>query len=307
MIADPTLLGTSGDVRLSFNIISDISQLLTYHFMVNALIAGTVVAVSASVVGWFMVLRRQTFAGHTLAVIGFPGAAGATLLGIGIEPGYFAACIAGAAIIGVLPRARSGGTRISESAVIGTLQAFALASGVLFVNLSHGFLNSTTALLFGSFLGITNTQVLVLSGVCGAVLIVMAVIGRPLLFSSVDADVADVLGIPVRWCSIAFLILLGGAVAQASTMTGSLLVFALLVMPSSAAQHLTANPARSLVLSIVIGVAITWLGLAAAYFSPYPVGFCLTAFGFAAYLAAIGIEHAHDTWTSAHGIRRSVA
>ncbi len=278
----------------SFNIVSDLYQLFGYHFMVNAFISGTVVAIGASAIGWFMVLRGQTFAGHTLAVIGFPGAAGAALLGIPVAFGYFAACIAGALVIGALPQTPSGRARGSGSAAIGTLQAFALASGVLFMSLSRGFLNQTTALLFGSFLGISNSQVIVLAVVCLVALAGLVAIGRPLFFASVDHDVASARGVPVRMLTMAFMILLGLAVASASQITGSLLVFALLVMPSAAAQRLTSSAKVSLLISVAIGVATTWCALGAAYFSPYPVGFYLTTFGFCFYLLALGIE-----WTRA--------
>src|SRR6476469_9181566 len=129
--------------------------------MVNAFRAGTVVAVVAAVVGWFMVLRAQTFAGHTLSVVGFPGAAGAVWLGASASLGFFAFCIGAALLISTLPRT-TGGRFSEESAVIGTLQSFALACGLLFVSLYSGFLNGVTALLFGNFLGITDGQVVTL-------------------------------------------------------------------------------------------------------------------------------------------------
>jgi len=278
----------------SINVFADIAQLFTYHFMVNAFVAGTIVAICASVIGWFMVLSHQTFAGHTLAVIGFPGAAGAALLGISITLGYFAACFAGAVVIGLVPRSSSGRSRGSESAVIGTLQAFALACGVLFVSLFHGFLNQMTSLLFGSFLGITNDQVLILAVVCGVAISGVAIIGRPLFFASIDPDVASARGVPVRSLSLIFMILLGLAVAEASQITGSLLVFALLVMPSATAQRLTNSTKLSLLISMLTGIATTWCALSAAYFSIFPVGFYLTTFGFSFYLLALGIEWARN-------------
>ena len=286
-------LGSIGDHR-ALGLLSGLGQMFTYHFMVNAFVAGTAVAIGASVVGWFMVLRRQTFAGHTLAVIGFPGAAGAALLGLSATFGYFAICVAGAIVIGLVPRSTTGRAGGSDSAVIGTLQAFALASGVLFISLYRGFLNQLTALLFGSFLGITNTQVLVLGVVCVVAVMGLVVVGRPLFFASIDADVAAVRGVPVRLLSIIFMILLGLAVAEASQITGSLLVFALLVMPSATAQRLTENVGLSLVISMVTGILTTWCALSAAYFSVYPVGFYLTSFGFAFYLVALGIERSRD-------------
>ena len=129
---------------LSWDLSSDLRQLFEFHFMVNAYRAGTVVAVVAGAMGWFMVLRRQTFAGHTLAVTAFPGAAGAIWLGSSATLGYFAATIVCAVAIAAVPRSTATRTNSQEAAVIGTVQAFALACGALFVSLYKGFLNSVT-------------------------------------------------------------------------------------------------------------------------------------------------------------------
>ena len=203
----------AGQPGLSWNLVEDVRQLLLYPFMVNALRAGTIVAVVAGALGWYMVLRRQAFAGHTLAIVSFPGAAAAILIGISATAGYFIAAIAAAIVIAAVPRSLGGRARSSESAVIGTVQAFALACGALFVSLYGGFLNSLTDLLFGSFLGISSSQVLTLLTVAALALAVLAVIGRPLFFATVDPDVAAARGVPVRLLGTIFLILLGCAAA----------------------------------------------------------------------------------------------
>lgn len=263
--------------------------MFAYHFMVNAFRAGTVVAVVAGAVGWFMVLRRQAFAGHTLAVVGFPGAAGAVWLGLSAPWGYFGFCLATAGLIAALPYGTRQG-RSEESAGIGVIQAFALACGFLFVSLYRGFLNGLNALLFGSFLGITDAQVATLLVVGVVALGVLAAAARPLLFASIDPDVASARGVPVRALSVLFLVLLGLTVAEVSQITGTLLVFALLVMPPATAQLLTVRPGRSLALAVGIGVAVTWAALAVAYRSPYPIGFWVTTFAFAAYVGAAVVK-----------------
>lgn len=278
---------------LSWNLVTDVRELLTYPFMVNALEAGTAVAVMAGAIGWFMVLRRQTFAGHTLAVIAFPGAAGASLAGLPLAAGYFGACVAGALALAGVSADRSG-SHSRESAATGTVQAFALGLGFLFVGLYHGLLNGLDALLFGTFLGITGTQAQTLMGVAAGALLLLAVAGRPLLFASVDGDVARAAGVPVRALSLGFLLLLGLAVAATSQITGALLVFALLVAPAATAQQLTARPLRGLVLSVAIGLVVTWLGLALAYFSIYPAGFFITSLAFAAYVSARVVRAVKD-------------
>jgi len=256
-----------------------------YPFMVNAFRAGTLVAVTAGVIGWFMVLRRQTFAGHTLALIGFPGAAGATLIGVSAQLGFYAFCVTGALVIAALPVAHGNGFR-EETAVIGTLQAFALASGFLFVSLYHGNLNGIDALLFGSFLGITSAQVAGLAALTAASVGAIAAMARPLLFASIDRDVAAARGVPVRALSIAFLVVLGVAAAATSQITGALLVFALLVLPAATAQRVTARPALGGVLAVAIAVLVTWAGLTLGYYSDYPIGFYVTSLAFGLYVLA---------------------
>jgi zinc/manganese transport system permease protein len=266
----------------SWDLLADIRDMWSYLGMVNAFRAGTVVAVLAALIGWFMVLRRQSFAGHTLAVVGFPGAAAAELLGIGLSVGYFAFCILAALVIANLPQ-RAGRGYTEESAVIGTVQAFALASGMLFIALYKGFLNGTNALLFGSFLGITSTQVLTLAAVAVAALAVLAVIGRPLLFASIDTDVARAHGVPTQALGTIFLVLLGAAAAEVSQITGALLVFALLVLPPATAQLITPRPVYSLGLSVGLALVTVWVALFIAYYSPYPIGFWLSTIAFSLY------------------------
>ena len=231
-----------------------------------------------------MVLRRQSFAGHTFAVVSFPGAAGAILIGVSATIGYFGAAIAAAVVIAAIPRPASGQPSQQESAVIGTVQAFALACGALFVSLYGGFLNSLTGLLFGTFLGVSDQQVVVLLLVAGVVLACLGAVARPLFFASIDPDVARARGVPVGLLSAGFLVLLASAAAEVSQITGALLVFALLVMPAASAQQVTARPALSFALTIVFGLVIVWLGLIIAYFSVYPVGFFVTSIGFGLYV-----------------------
>ena len=276
---------------LSWNPLTDLNGLFAYHFMVNALIAGTVVAISASAIGWFMVIRRQTFSGHTLAVVAFPGAAGAILVGLPALAGYYAACLVGALVL-ALVSASDTRSLSSESAAIGTVQAFGLALGFLFVSLYGGLLSGYEALLFGTFLGITDHQVMILIAVSVCALVILAAIGRPLYFASIDGTVAAANGVPIAALSVVYLLLLGLAVAATSQITGALLVFALLVAPAATAQQLTARPARSLALTLGIGLAVTWSGLALAYYSIYPVGFYVTSLAFAAYLLARGARTA---------------
>jgi len=267
---------------LSANPLDDLHQLLSYAFMVNALEAGTIVAVMAGITGWFMVLRRQTFAGHTLSLIAFPGAAAATLAGLPVAAGYFGFCAVGAlALAGVAGTRRSLG---GESAAIGSLQALALGLGFVFVSLYHGVLTGLDSLLFGTFLGITRGQVAALLAVAATTVVLVGLAARPLLFASVDAEVARAGGVPVRLLGFGFLLVLGLSVAETSQITGALLVFALLVTPAATAHQLTSRAGLGLALSVAIALVVTWVGLALAFFSVYPVGFYVTSLSFGLYL-----------------------
>lgn len=256
--------------------------------MVHALEAGTIVAVTAGATGWFMVLRRQAFAGHTLATIAFPGAAGAILVGVPAVAGSLGFCGASALVLGVTARRRSGSG--DDSAATGSLQALGLALGFLFVGLYGGILGDLTSLLFGTFLGVDSAQVLVLLGVGAAALTAIAVSGRPLLFASLEPDLAQARGVRVRLLGVGFLVVLGLTVAVTSQITGALLVFALLVLPAATAQRLTARPFAGIALSVGIGLLVTWLGLVLAYYSTRPVGFYVTSLAFGLYAVVRALE-----------------
>jgi zinc/manganese transport system permease protein len=269
---------------LSPNPIADLRQLFTFPFMVNALAAGTIVAVLGGIVGWYVVLRRAAFASHTLSVMAFPGAAGAALAGLPISLGYYVACTVAALAIG-----RAGGGdrrgRGSESAAIGTVQTVGLAAGFWFLSLNQAVLGGPETLLFGTFLGITRGQVLGLLVVAIVSLVALTVLARPLLFASVDREIARAAGVPVAALDAAFLLILGLAIAATSQLTGALLVFALLVAPPATAQLITLRPLAGLVLSVTFALLIIWLALAIAYFSIYPVGFYVTTLAFGLYVA----------------------
>ena len=273
------------NTQLSLDPVTDLRELFTFPFMVNALEAGTIVAVLAAVVGWYMVLRRQSFTGHTLSVMAFPGAAGAALAGLPTGLGYYMAC-GGAALF--MRRARGSIRRTygTETATIATVQVVGLAAGFLFLSLNNSVLGGTETLLFGTFLGISRGQVLVLLIVALVALALIGLAARPLLLETIDSESARARGLPVAILDTGFLLVLAAAVAATSQITGALLVFALLVAPAAAAQQLTMRPGAGLALSVLFGLATVWLALGLAYFSIYPVGFYVTSIAFALFLAA---------------------
>ncbi len=269
----------------SWNLVADVQDLLRYHFMQNALLAGMLVALVAGLMGYFMVLRSASFAGHTLANVGFAGAAGATLVGVAPVIGLLLFGLLAAFGIGVLGERSNRGWSRSDVAV-GTILTLALGLGLLFERLSTASANYVYAVLFGSVLGISDTDVIEIALTAAATLLVLAVIGRPLLFASVDPEVAAARGVPVRLLTYLFLALLAFAVAEAVQVTGVLLIFALLVTPAATALQITARPASALALATAIALLVTWTGLAVAYYTPYPVGFFITTFAFGLYILA---------------------
>jgi zinc/manganese transport system permease protein len=260
-------------------------RMFSYHFMQNALLAGTIVALVAGIVGYFMVLRGESFAGHSLANIGFAGAAGAALLGVPALVGLVGLGALGALGVGALGD-RVSHSRARNDVAVGAILALALGFGVLFERLSSAKASSVYAILFGSPLGVTDADLRAIALTALVTLLVIALIARPLLFVSLDPVVAASRGAPARLLSYGFLLLLALAVAQATQVVGVLLIFALLVAPAATAQRLTARVGRGVALSVGIALLTTWSSLIAAYLSSYPVGFFITTLALGGYLAA---------------------
>jgi zinc/manganese transport system permease protein len=242
--------------------------MLAQEFMRNALIAGTFVGLACGLVGYFVVLRAQVFAGDALSHVAFTGALAAAVLGLDIRVGLFAATILGGILIGAL------GTRArADDVVIGSLFAWTLGLGVLFLsifttNSSAGNGTAGVRVLFGSIFGLSVRDVETSAGIALAVSCILLVIARPLLFATLDAAIAATQGVPVRVLGLGFLALVGVVAAQASQAVGALLLLGLLAAPAAAAQRLTANPYRGLALSALFAVASVWIGLALAYELP---------------------------------------
>ena len=253
-------------------------KLFQYDFVQNAYLAGTMVAITAAIMGYFVVLRAQAFASEALSDIGFAGAAGAAVFGIGSLIGMFFLTILAALGMGAL------GDRLRGRDVeVGMVLSFALGLGVLFLTIySQSGSNSTAGVnvLFGSILSVTrgDVQTTLYSGI--VTLILLAALFRPLLFSSIDPEVAQTRGIPVRLLSMVFLVLLAIVTAEAVLVVGALLVLALLIAPAATSLRLTSRPLTSLILSVIVSLAIIWGGLTFAFVGPgrhLPVGFFVAA------------------------------
>lgn len=268
----------------SWNPITDVQLLFAFHFMQNAYLAGTIVAVVAGATGYFMVLRGESFAGHALAHVGFAGATGALLVGVSPILGLLVVGVAAAVGIGAL---EGGHGALSEQGgvAIAAVFTFGLGLGLLFLQIYSGQAENAYSILFGAVLGVSDSDLTTIAVTGFAALLGLGLIVRPLLFASIDPDVALSRGVPVRALAVLFLVLVAFAVAQAVQVVGTLLIFALLVTPAAIAQRLTSRPAVAILLSVLLALLFTWLGLAIAYFAPYSVvGFYITTLAFGTYL-----------------------
>jgi zinc/manganese transport system permease protein len=242
--------------------------ILTSAFMGNALLGGTIVALAAGLIGYFVVVRQTAFAAHALAHIGFPGATGAVLLGVPVAVGLGVFCVGGALVIGVL------GKRAAEREVVtGTVLAMASGLGLFFNSLATKSSSTITNVLFGNLLAISEGQLVSFAILLAVLGLSVGIIYRPLLFSSVNALVAEAKGVPVRALSMIFMALLGITVAMAVQAVGTLLLFALVVTPAATAIMLTPRPVVAMVASTAISLSAVWLGLGASAMFNLPPSF----------------------------------
>jgi zinc/manganese transport system permease protein len=255
--------------------------MLEYDFMRSAFVAGAIVALVSGAVGYFLVLRGQSFAGHALAHVGFTGATGAVLVGAAPLWGLVVITLLGGVGMGLL------GERLSERDVaIGMVLSLSLGLGLLFLHFFTAYATQATALLFGNVLGVDDATLWTLLGLGVVSLAALATIARPLLFASVQPEVAEAKGVDPRLMSVLFLAIVALAVAECTQIVGVLLVFTLMVGPAAAAQKLTARLAPGVALAMALALAQAWSGIALAYLTDWPTSFWITALSGAVYLAA---------------------
>ena len=257
------------------------TQLLGQHFVHTALLAGAVVAIASGVIGTFVVTRGASFAVHAISELGFTGAAGALVVGIDPVIGMIGGSLGVGLVLGLLSlRGRE------RDSAIGAVLAFGLGVGVLFLSLYHGYATEATNLLFGSIVGVSDHQLLTLAIVGAIVLAGVAALYRPLLFSSVDPEVAEARGVPLRALSVAMFLLLALTTAEAIQVVGVLLVLTLVITPAAAAQRLTVRPGIAMLLSVAIALVATEGGILLSLEKSWPTSFFISAISFAVYVAA---------------------
>ena len=257
------------------------TQLLAYHFVHNALWAGAVVAIVSGAIGTFVVTRGASFAVHAISELGFTGAAGALVLGLDPVIGI----LGGSLLVGLVLGLLSLRGRERDSA-IGAVLAFGLGFGVLFISLYQGYATEALNLLFGSIVAVSDTQLRNLAIVGAVVLLGLAVLYRPLFFSSVDPEIAAARGVPIRALSVAIFLLLALTTAEAIQIVGVLLVLTLVITPAAAAQRLTGRPALALLLSVAIALVSTEGGILLSLEKSWPTSFFIATISFAFYAAA---------------------
>ena len=267
------------------------ATMLEYDFMRNAFAAAGVAAIVSGLVGYFLVLRGQTFAGHALGHIGFAGATGAVLVGVASVWGLVGFTVAAGIGMGLM------GDRISgRDVAIGVVLALALGFGLLFLHYYAAFAAQATALLFGNVLAVDRTMIMTLVGLGAITLGGLAVIMRPLIFATLQPELAEAKGVPVRFISTAFLAIVALAVSESAQIVGVLLVFALMVGPPATAQRLVTGLWSGMALSVVIALLEAWLGITIAYQTDWPVSFCISL------LSALGYFLTRGSWLARRAV-----
>ncbi|HEV2231636.1 MAG TPA: metal ABC transporter permease [Thermoplasmata archaeon] len=289
-------------MTFSWNLLADLDEMLRYPFMVHAFEAGTIIAFVAGLVSYLVVLRRSSFAAHAMAHVGFAGGAGAVLAGINPIFGLFAFTTVTGSGIAVL------GPKASQRDVeIGSVLAFMLGIGLLFISLYHGFGNETYSFLFGEPLGIGAGAVVLTFLASLLVLGVIALVYRPLLFASLDEEVAEAKGMPMLGLGVVFMLLVAAAVSIAVQVVGILLIFALMVTPAAIAVRLSKRPVGAIGISIAVALLGTWAGLFLSWYLPYPVSFFITTLIFGTYVTVRGVGWVRTRWRQGRSFPPPVA
>jgi zinc/manganese transport system permease protein len=253
-----------------------------YDFMVNAFAAAGIVSVVAGLIGYFVVLRSQTFASHALSHVGFAGATGAVLLGVPWLWGLIGLTVIAGIGMGALGERLEG-----RDIAIGLILAMSLGLGLLFLHFYTAFATQVTALLFGDVLGVDHTTLLTLAASGALAIALLGAIARPLIFASLQPELAEARGVSLRLVSILFLASVALAVAQSAQIVGVLLVFTLTVGPAAAAQRVTTRLGLGVALSVAFALAESWLGIALAWYTNWPTTFWIATLSGAGYLLAL--------------------
>lgn len=256
-------------------------------FFVDALIAGTAIAMACGLTGYFLVLRAQVFTGDALSHVAFTGSMAALAIGADLRVGLYVATVLVALLMAALGR-----RGVADDVVVGNLFAWLLGLGAFFLTLyttNRSSANGSAGItvLFGSIFGISATQTVVAAAVGAGLALVLVFLARPLLFATLDPAVASARGVPVRVLGAVFLAVVGACAAEATQAVGAMLLLGLLAAPAGTAVRLTARPYRAMGLSVAVALVDMWAGLAVSYAVPtLPPSFTILAVATLLYAAA---------------------
>jgi zinc/manganese transport system permease protein len=253
-----------------------------YDFMINAFSASGIVAVVSGIVGYFLVMRGQTFAGHALSHIGFAGATGAGLIGLSPLWGLVGFTLLAGLGMGLLGERLSG-----RDVAIGVVLSLALGFGLLFLHYYTSFATQATAVLFGNVLAVDQPTIVILACLSAIILVALSVLMRPLVFASLQPELAEAKGVLLQRISMAFLAVVGLTVAACAQIVGVLMVFTLMVGPPAAAQRVVTGLWNGLALAAILALAYVWLGLTVAFYTDWPVSFCIALLSGCGYLLSL--------------------
>jgi len=267
--------------------------MLQYGFMVNAFAATLIVALVAGPIGYFMVLRGQTFAGHAMAHVGFAGATGAVLVALSPLTGLTLFTVLAGLAIGLL-----GERAATRDVAIGIVLSLSLGLGLLFLHFYESFAGQATALLFGNVLGIERATLWTMLVIGAIALLGLAIIARPLTFATLQPELAEAKGLRPQSIGTLFMVLVALAVSESVQVVGILLVFTLMVAPAATAMRITRSISVGVFLSVLIALTQAWSGLVLAYYSNWPTTFWITLLGALSYVGVNAVAYFYK------GIRR---
>ncbi|MHA6798116.1 metal ABC transporter permease [Bounagaea algeriensis] len=259
-------------------------ELLAYPFVQQALLAAAALGLVSGCLAPLVVARKMSFAVHGTAELAFTGAAAALLFGMSIGVGSLAGAVVASLLLGLL-----GQRGTERDSVIGAILSFGMGVGVLLLWLNPERTSNKFSILIGQIVGVNSSDVALLSTSAAVVLVVFAFVYRPLLFASVDPDVAGARGVPARVLTPVFAVLVGVATALGVYTVGALLVMALMVTPGAAAARVTANPVAATVLSVVFAEAAALGGIVLSLAPGAPVSAFVTTISFVIYLVCRGL------------------
>lgn len=245
--------------KLLAGIMNNLMLYLSQPFAQHALLAATLVAISCGLIAPFVINRGMAFAVHGVSELAFTGAAAGLLLFNNPVIGALGGGVVVAGVIGLL-----GVRQRERDSSIGVILAFGLGLGVLLLSFYHGFATEATNILFGNIFGVSSGQIGLLLGIGVILIVAMMVLYRPLQFASIDPEVAEARGVPIRFLNVAFLLILALTVTEAAQIVGTLLVLSLAITPAAAAQRVTAKPAVMAILSVVFALIASAGGLIAS-------------------------------------------